>query len=214
MKNLWKRSISLVLAIVMVIGMVPTSVFAADENSSLWDADGVLWLYDENGGISKEFEKIVFDEATFNFGLDDLIRNAVGETNSRLKVTYDGVNVGSYAVYSLLESQGGTETQFVTDVKTALKERKLVKFEVGGESKYLAVRRIQDVVIGEKIVISLDVDDRANTEAEIHKILDNPLDYVTITNKGDRVKNDKARAEIISVQEMDEYYWPGLVKAM
>jgi len=208
MKNLWKRILSLVMAIVMVIGMVPTSVFAAHADSPLAEADGILWLYDDNGGVSEEFETLLTNSDDNGYRLDNLIRRAlaedgIDENDDTIKVKYEGTNVGNWEISKLLLDPDGA---FENEIKTSLSERKLICFNVGGKDKYIAIRRIQDVVISDTIVI----DNPENVDAQIDAIFANPNGYITISNKGDVANLEKTRHEFDpdSFVKKSDYHWP------
>lgn len=200
MKHLWKRGFSLVLALIMIVGLIPMSVFAKVVDEPLEDADGILWLYDNNGGASKEFEDLVYA-----LELDNLIRKAVGEdeNDDSIIVTYEGANVGSFIG---LATKG---EELADQVKEILKSKQLIVFTVGGVEKKIAVRTIQGAAItvgeDEKIVISA-AGAPADLAAQVNAILDNVNDYITIEHNGE-ADLSKTRHDT-DVEVYDNYSWP------
>ena len=199
MKHLWKRGFSLVLALIMIVGIIPMSVFAKVVDEPLKDADGILWLYDNNGGASKEFEDLVYA-----LDLDNLIRKAVGEdeNDDSIIVTYEGANIGNFIG---LATKG---EELADQVKEILKSKQLIVFTVGGVEKKIAVRTIQGAAItvgeDEKIVISA-AGEPADLAAQVNAILNNVNDYITIEHNGEA---DLSKTRHTVETELYDYIWP------
>lgn len=143
MRKLLKRSLSLLLAFVMVLGLMQTNltVQAASKVAPLTDADGIIWLAKEGDSVSKAFEKMVTSE----FLLDELVREAVGEPeSSTAKVYYDGVDIGN--VIEIIKNQSTIEG-LVDEMKDAITGGQLIEFTVGGKTKYIAFKNIASASI-------------------------------------------------------------------
>ena len=199
MKHLWKRGFSLVLALIMIVGIIPMSVFAKVADKPLSEADGIVWLYDDNGGASKEFEDLVYA-----LELDNLIRKAVGadEDDDSILVTYEGANIGNFFG---LATKG---EELADQVKDILKSKQLIVFAVDGVDKNIAVRTIQGAAItvgeDEKIVISA-AGAPADLAAQVDAILANINDYITIEHNGEA---DLSKTRHTVETELYDYSWP------
>lgn len=204
MNNLWKRSLSLLLALVMVMGMFPMGIKAeaANADSPLADADGIIWLVKNGDDASQEFiNKIT------GLKLDDMIREAVGETNSNKVVEFDGIDVGSYAGLYM----GGEDLK--AELVDAVKQRKLVAFTVGGAKKWIAFRELVDVNIeigeGNQIIIESEGKPE-NLDQLVENALANPkltISEGTLPNGDpDVAKLSKTDHEVST--KKNTYHWP------
>jgi len=196
MRNLWKRSLSLVLAFVMVLGFFPVSALAVSKADEFKNADGILWLYNENDSASEEFLSLV--QA---FKLDNLIRKSVGadENDDTIKVTYDGADIGS--LVGLLACQAS----LTDEVKSVLKSHEHIAFEVNGVTKWIAVRTIQGVAVTvENIVISGE-GAPADLDAQIAAVQSNLNKYITIEHNG---VADLNKTRHTAAYSANEYHWP------
>ncbi len=156
----WKeRIISLLLVVSMVVGLVqmnPMSVQAAVTTGELQDADGVIWLTKNGDNVSDEFSKMVQNQLK----LDDMVRDALGITDSKTNVYFEGVNVGN--AMELLMSMDKVESM-VDEMTEAIRDKKLVVFHVGSPSgkeneREIAFRNMASAVIsaGENNIIYVD----------------------------------------------------------
>lgn len=213
MNNMWKRSLSLLLALVMVAGMLPTIVLASEsstdtstvdtntgdaentENSkdhSLDNADGFIWLVKgenaENGGASDALiEKI-------GSGLlDDMIRDAVGDTTGAL-VEYNGIDLNDTVKMGInwkkLENMK-------SEVIASMENHELVTFMIGGEPKKLAFRNILNATVQVKDIYINGQGEPADLAAQLENALDTlgTDENVVISQNGD-ISLEMADAEV------------------
>ena len=203
MNNLWKRSLSLLLALVMVVGMFPMGIKAKAVNadSPLIDAQGIIWLVKNGDDASDEFINKISA-----LKLDDMIREAVGEKNKSAVVEYvdksgKGIDVGSYAGLYM----GGEELK--DELVNAVKERKLILFRVGGVNKWIAFRELIDaeIVIGEGNQIVIE---NAGKPGNLDELVNNALNNPQIAiSEGGSPANLELTDHKVSVQK-DNYHWP------
>lgn len=196
MNNLWKRSLSLLLALVMVLGMFPmgTRVKAANAGSPLNEADGIIWLVKNGDDASEEFVNKIT-----GLKLDDMIRAAVGNTTGAV-VEYNGINVGTYAGLAM----GGQDLK--DDLVAAVSKHQLVAFTVGGVQKWIAFRSIDGVsiVVGENNQIVIESAGRPdNLDELVNNALANP--QITISHNG---VADLSKTDHIVSTSKKSYSWP------
>ena len=146
----WKeRVISLLLVVAMVFGLAPANLMtvqaaeAAKEN--LGQADGIVWLTknEDGGSVSDEFGEMVEKQLK----LDDMVREALGITDSSTKVYFDGVNVGD--AMDLFMNMDKIESM-VGEMKDAITSKEFVVFNIGstnGEAKKIAFRSMEGISI-------------------------------------------------------------------
>ena len=81
MTNIWKRSLSLFLAIVMVVGMIPFSALAADEEVI---EEEVLEIFEEV--LEEEIVEEIIEEEI----IDDEIEEEIEESKKGIETVYFG----------------------------------------------------------------------------------------------------------------------------
>ena len=204
MKKLWKRSLSLMLALAIIVGILPMSAIAATAHETLDKADGILWLYDNDGGASDEFLASVM-----GYELDNMIRKAVGEPedDESIKVTYPHGNldadVGTSAVFAVAQA-------LADEVIGVLKSKDLIVFKVGGHEKKIAVRTIDSVGITLKKIVISDRAALADLEGKVEELLQMDAegynDYLTIEHNGVAKLNKTRHETVIDID--DSYEWP------
>lgn len=175
--NVWKRGLSLLLAMVLVLGFLPMNLTASAEEATgnLGQADGIIWLekvVDSNGNTdasSAFYGKI--------FSLDDMIREALGITDNSVVVRYEGVNLGD--PMELITNQGKAE-QLKDRLKAAISNHELMAVTVGGEEKLIAFRNVASaqISVGEDNIIYVD---HAGAPDDIETVVKNALDSMQVT---------------------------------
>ena len=207
MKNLWKRCLSLLLAMVMILGMMPMNALTVQaeeisEEHSLANAHGVIWLIkaESDTGASDAFlekvEKLL---------LDDMIREAIGETDSTKKVTYfyegeyrDINDMWTFLKYPEMATAMGEE------IAAAVADHQLVTFQVGGVNKNVAFRNILIANINVPDVVIEGAGAPADFREQVAAALDNP--QYTITHI-EEMSLAMARGELV-VDRVEDYEWP------
>ena len=158
MKKLWKRSLSLFLSLVLVLGLMPTGLTAkaaesVDPAKDLNNANGIVWLTKNEAGdsVSDEFSSMVQTK----FLLDDMVREALGITDASTKVYFKGVDVGN--VMDLMRNQSVIE-DLLEEMKNSISNQYLVDFTINGATQKVAFRNLKsaEIVVGEDNKIYVD----------------------------------------------------------
>lgn len=151
MNNWWKRSISFLLALVMILGCVPSVITVAkadddnNEEGNLGNADGIIWLTknEADDNASDRFISLVKEKMM----MDDWVREAVG-ADKKAKVVFKDVNIGD--PLEVLKNMSVIESM-QDEMKKAITDKQLLEFIVGGEKKWVAFRSLEslDVEVGD-----------------------------------------------------------------
>ncbi|MBQ8230545.1 MAG: Ig-like domain repeat protein [Lachnospiraceae bacterium] len=158
MRNWWKRSLSLFLSLVLVLGLMPTGLKAkaaegVDPSQDLNNANGIIWLTKNEAGdsVSDEFSSMVQTK----FLLDDMVREALGITDAKTKVYFKGVDVGN--VMDLMRNQEVVES-LLDEMKESISNQYLVDFTINNTVQKIAFRNLKaaEIVVGEDNKIYID----------------------------------------------------------
>ena len=214
MKNWMKRSFSLLLALVMIVGFVPLNLLVSAAENNLDSAAGIVWLVKAESGsyapASDELISLIMGEK-----LDDMIRDAVGKTKNddTIIVKYDGMNVGSL---SNMMSNFQKLNAMRTEIVDAISNHKLVKFNIGGTVMEVAFRNYANA----KIVFAEDGNlyveagaDKPATLAQLRELVKESLNDVNkvYVELAGRTTLDKAGCVTKINVKMEE--WPGIGEA-
>lgn len=207
MESLWKRSLSLLLALVMILGMLPMNVLTvhADEveaGHSLNDAHGLIWLVkSEDGGATEAFTSKV--ESLL---LDDMIRTAIGETDSSKVVAYyyDGAYRDINDMWTFLKYPD-MATAMGDEIAEAIKNHQLVTFKVGDQDKKIAFRNILIVQIEVPGLLIEGAGAPDGWEAQVEAALSDPQFSITHI---ENVPWDLADATLTVERLVEDYEWP------
>lgn len=202
MKQLLKRSLSLLLALVMILGMLPANVLTVhaeettDDPHSLKYADGIVWLVkSKTGSYSKAFE-----DKIANGELADMIRDSVPGTNGSEVVKYDGVDISNMMQVALMGKLEALKDGLVA----AVTNHELVTFNIGGVDRKIAFRNVLTVNINIPDVVIESIGEPADLHEQVANAINNP--NITISHI-DEISIEKAGA-LIDKRGLDSYSWP------
>ena len=200
MNNWLKRSLSLLLALVMVLGILPMGIQVKAAADNLHEADGIIWLTKNEAGDSASQ---AFIDKVYALQLDDMIRESLGITDSKVKVRFDGVDINN--VFEIAQNQD-VLTEFEKTLKEAVKNHELVDFTVDGAPKKIAFRSIDGVKIviddDNQIVIESE-GEPADLTALVNNALNNPKIVIAHNGIGDL---DKTGHTVTT--NKNAYSWP------
>jgi len=188
MSKWWKRSLSLLLALVMVIGLMPSGLTvraaeAVDPAQDLNKADGIVWLTKNEKGdnVSDQFSSMVQTK----FLLDDMVREALGIEDETTKVYFKGVDVGN--VMDLLKNQSVVES-LVDEMKESVSNQFLVEFTINNTVKKVAFRNLKaaEIIVGDGNKIYIDHKGAPASADELESLVADALNAakVSVTHTG------------------------------
>ena len=177
-----KRSLSLLMALVMVVGVLPTGLTARaeeiDPKKDLGKADGIVWFTKnkEGNNVSDEFSAMVVNDLM----LDDMVREALGIEDETTKVYYNGVDVGD--VWSLIRNQDTIE-KLVEEMKDSISNQYPVTFTVGDAKKVIAFRNLHaaEITVGDNNKIYIDHTGAPEDAGELELLVANALNNAKVS---------------------------------
>ena len=188
MRKLWKRSLSLFLSLVLVLGLMPTGLTvkaeeAVDPAKDLNKANGIVWLTKNEAGdnVSDEFSNMVQNKLL----LDDMVRESLGITDPNTKVYFKGVDVGS--LMELMKNQDTIE-ELLEEMEDSISNQYLVNFTINGATQKIAFRNLKaaEIVVGEDNKIYIDHKGAPESAAALEAMVSDKLanTQVSVTHTG------------------------------